>query len=465
MAITSTNLDIDAIVTKLMAVEKRPLTTLATKEATYQAKISALGSLKGVISSLQAASAAMIPSTGTTAAEKFTVLKAIVADESIASVTADSSAVPGSYKLEVTQLAQQHRIATATGSGSPFDADNKLIGRGGTLTISLDTVGEDTPTKTTSLAIADGSTPEEIRDAINAAKAGVSATVVNGTNGKQLVLVSDTPGSDQEITLSGIDGLSYDGDGSGTDEFTQLQAAQGSAFKLDGIEITATTNTVSSAIDGLTLTLSEESEEGVATTITVSRDTSSLTSAVNSFVKAYNDFNTTASSLGGYNATTKVAGTLNGDSGLRGSQNVLRLAFNSVPAELSSANLQRLSDIGVSFLKDGSLTVDATKLEKAISKDLTGVANLVAAYGKSFDDAADGLIGSEGTIVARTEGYNTSIKGLEKQAEAVQLRLTAIEARYRKQFTALDVMVASMSQTSDYLTTQLANLPKLVRSN
>lgn len=469
MAITSTafgsNLDIDALVTKLMAVEKKPLTSLATKEATYQAKISALGSLKGAISGLQGAALAMMPSTGATATEKFTVLKATVADTNIASVTAGSTAVPGTYKLEVTQLAQQHRIATATGGGSPFDANNKLIGSGGTLTITLDTAGENTPTKTTSVAIADASTPEEIRDAINAAKAGVSATVVNGASGKQLVLVSDTPGSDQEITLSGVDGLSYDGDGSGTDEFTQLQAAQGSKFKLDGIEITATSNTVTSAIDGLTLTLNKKSEEDVATAITVTRDNSSLTSAVNSFVKAYNDFNTTAASLGSYNKLTKVAGTLNGDSGLRTSQNVLRIASSGVPSELANASLQRLTDIGVTIQKDGSMAVDSSKLEKAIGKDLTGVANLVAAYGKAFNTAAEGLIGKQGSLVARTEGYNTSIKNLGKQAEAIQVRLTAIEARYRKQFTSLDVLISKMTQTSDYLTKQLANLPKLTTSS
>ena len=92
----------------------------------------------------------------------------------------------------MTQLAQQHRIATATGVSSPFDVNNKLLGGGGILTITLDTQGESSPTKTTSLNIADGATPEAIRDAINTAKAGVSATVVNGTAGKQLVLVSDS---------------------------------------------------------------------------------------------------------------------------------------------------------------------------------------------------------------------------------------------------------------------------------
>lgn len=462
MAITSSGigsgLDVDGIIKSLMSLEQKPLTALSTKEAVYQAKISALGSLKGALSALQTAASALIPATGSTALEKFSIFKTTVADSAIASATTTASAVAGTYSLEVTQLAQQHRIATATGSGSPFDADNKLIGEGGTLTISLDTAGGSAPNKTTALSIAAGATQEQIRDAINAASAGVSATVVNGVNGKQLVLVSNEEGSDKVIKLSGVVGLSY-GVTEDTDEFSELQPAQGSAFKLNGIAVTASNNTVTTAIDGIALTLSKKSEADVATTVTVTRDTSSLTAGVEAFVKAYNEFNKTATSLGSYNVSTKVAGTLNGDSTLRSAQSIVRSALGNVPSEVSGAVLQRLSDIGVSLQKDGALVVDANKLKKAISGDLSGVASLVSAYGSVFKAATDSLIDAKGTIVSRTEGLNASIKGLGKQSEAVVLRLQEIEARYRKQFTALDVAMAQMNKTSSYLTTQLANLP------
>lgn len=452
------NLDVDSIVTQLMSLEQRPLTTLAKKEAVFQAKISALGSLKGALAALQTTAAALIPGTGVSATQKFSVYKTSIADTTIASATTTSSAVAGTYSLEVTQLAQQHRIATMTGASSPFDADNKLIGGGGTLTISLDTAGGVSPNKTTSVAIAEGATPEAIRDAINLASAGVSATVINGVDGKQLILVGDTPGSDQSIKLSGIAGLSYGVSGD-TDEFSQLQSAQGSALKLNGIAVTASSNTVTTAIDGITLNLTKQSEAGVATTLTVTRDTSSLTAGVNAFVKAYNDLNKTTTDLGSYNATTKQAGTLNGDSTLRSAQGSIRAKIGAVPSELSGATLQRLSDIGVSLQKDGTLSVDSSKLTTAISSNFTGVADLLAAYGSAFKTAADGLIGTSGTIIARTEGLNASIKNITKQSEVLANRLTQIEARYRKQFTALDVAISSMTKTSTFLTQQLANLP------
>jgi flagellar hook-associated protein 2 len=466
MAITSTGigsgLDVDGIVSQLMALEQRPLTALATKEAAYQAKISALGTLKGALSALQSAASSLVPATGTSALAKFSTFKSSVADSSIASATTTSSAVAGSYSLEVTQLAQQHRIATST-AATPFSGTDGTLTTGGTLTIRVDTQPPSaTPTKSTAVTIANGATPEAVRDAINGANAGVSATVINGTAGKQLVLVSDTPGSSQFISLSGVSALAYDPGATAaplTDAFTQMQAARGSLFKINDIEVAGDTNTVTTAIDGITLNLVKESATGVKTTLIVTRDTSSLTAGVNAFVKAFNDVNSSISSLGSYNATTKVAGTLNGDSTLRSAQSVMRSLTSNVPSALSGASFQRLSDIGVSLQKDGTFTVDSSKLSKAIASDITGVANLVSAYGTAASTAAIALTGTSGLIASRTEGFSTSIKALGKQSEAIVSRLRTIEARYRKQFTALDVMMANMSKTSVFLSQQLANLP------
>lgn len=470
MAITvsgiSSGLDIESLVTQLMALEQAPLTALAKKESAAETKISALGSLKSVLSSLQTAAQAFVPGTSQTASEKLSSFSASIADTSIATVSSSSKAVAGTYTLEVTQLAQAHQIVSSTAAFSPPDTDGVTrLATGGTLTIALGTASDADATKTTSIEIADGASIETIRDKINAASAGVAAVIVNGSAGKQLVLTGNTTGDDQIITLSGIDGLSYDGSGSGVDEFTQAQAAQGSAFKLNGIAVTASTNTVTTAVDGLTLNLAKVSETDVATTITVSRSTSSLTSAVNAFVKAFNGFSSTASSLGSYNATTETAGTLNGDSTLRSTQNRMRSLLTSVPSGLSGATYQLLSNIGVSLQKDGTLAVDSTKLSDAVSKDFTGVANLLSAVGTAFDDAIDSLTGSDGIIAARTDGLNATIKRYEKQYESIEARLEKIEARYRTQFTSLETLISSMNSTSTYLTQQLENLSNLNSQN
>lgn len=469
MAIASpglgSNLDVNSIVSQLMSLEQRPLTVLAQKEAGYQAKISALGSLQGVISALQSASANLVPASGTTATEKFSILKAAVTDSTIASVTTSSSAVAGTYSLEVNQLAKQHSLTTATGAPSPFSGAGETLPLGGTLTLSLDALGGSSPHTTTDISIADGASPEEIRDAINGAGAGVVALVINGIDGKQLLVTSTAAGSNQFIKLSGIAGLSYDPDAAPqplSDPFVQSQAAQGSSFKLNGIAVEGVTNSVTTAVDGLTINLLKGPEApvtGISATLTISKDNSSLTAGVNALVKAFNDFRTTSNSLGSYNATTKQAGALNGESTLRTAQNAFRTALGNVPAELSGATLQRLSDIGVSIQKNGTLAVDSAALSTAIGDDLSAVATLVAAYGSAFKSAADAMVGTGGLISARSEGLSSSIQGLGKQSQTINKRLTEIEARYRKQFTALDVLISGMTKTSTFLSQQLAILP------
>lgn len=464
------NLDVNSIVSQLMSLEKRPLTAMAKQEANLQAKISALGSLQGALSSVQTAATNLVPAVGVTATQKFSVFRAAVGDGSIASASTTSSAVAGNYTLEVTQLAKQHTLASATGATSPFTADGKLT-TGGTLTISLDSLGGSSPNKSTDITIADGASAETIRDAINDAGAGVSALVINGAAGKQLLLTSSSAGSNQFIKLSGIAGFSYDPNATPdplNDKFSQTQAAQGSAFKLNGIAVTATGNTVTAtgntvttAIDGVTLNLLKGPEApaiSLSTTLTISKDTSSLTAGVNTLVKALNDFFSTAGNLGRYDAASKTAGTLNGDSTLLAAQAGIRKVMGSIPSDLSSATLKTLGDIGISVQKDGKLAVDSTQLAKVISDDFNGVANLVASYGKVFKTTADNMVSANGMIAARSDGLNAMIKGIEKQSDALAARLTSIEARYRQQFTHLDTVMSGMTKTSNFLTQQIAIL-------
>jgi flagellar hook-associated protein 2 len=458
------NLDVNSIISQLMSLEQRPLTALSQKEASYQAKISALGSLQGSISALQTAAGTLVPATGTTATQKFTVFATRLSDSTVAAATTSSSAVAGTYTLEVNQLARQHSVVSGTGAATPFSGAGDTLPVGGTLTLSLDSLAGSSPHKSTEISIADGATPENIRDAINGANAGVSALVINGVAGKQLVLTSNDAGSNQFIKLSGIAGLTYDPDAAPapSDTFVQSQAAQGSAFKLNGIAVEGVSNTVTTAIDGITLNLLKGPEApatALSTTLTISKDNSSLSTGVNALVKAFNDFSTTASSLGTYNAATKTAGALNGDSTLRTAQNSFRSILGNIPAAVAGSSFQRLSDVGVSLQKDGTLSVDSAKLSAAISGDLAGVANLVAAFGSAFKDAAEGLVGSNGLIAARRAGITTSIASLGKQSEVIVDRLEAIEARYRKQFTALDTLISGMTSTSNFLEQQLAILP------
>jgi flagellar hook-associated protein 2 len=265
--------------------------------------------------------------------------------------------------------------------------------------------------------------------------------------------------------LTGTDAAYFDFDpvtpasGAMSETASGGQAASNAAFTLNGIAATSSSNTVTGVLDGVTLTLSKENV-GTPATLTVSQNTtSSLTSSLNAFVKAYNEANSTMSALGTYNASTKVAGALQGDSSLRTSQSQLRNVLFSTVAGGSSA-YQHLSDIGISVGKDGALALDTTKLNKAISADYAGVANLVAKAGEAYETTLEGIVGTTGTLVTATNSTTSMIKVLTSRASTLSDRLTRIEANYRKQFAALDTLVASMNDTSSYLTQQLSALTK-----
>jgi len=459
---SGSGLDLSGLLTQLMTAEQIPLTALQKKEASYQANISAFGTLSSALSSLQSAASSLIPTSGTTAANMYQTYSASVADSTIASATAKSGAVAGSYSLEVSSLAQSQRLVTPAYSGGSASTAIDT----GTLKIELGSLSGSTftadSTRTLSITVdSSNATLGGLRDAINAAKGGVSATIVNGSSGAQLVLTSTSTGTANVMRLSGLNNFDYDPE---TDAGTLTQntasggqAAADAAFTLNGIAGTSSTNTVSNMLDGVTLTLLKKTS-GTATTLTVSKETSSaLSSALNSFVKSYNDAFSTISSLGAYDSKTKTAGQLQGNSALRSVQTQLRnLVFNTTSGNTST--IQRLSDIGVSFAKDGTLSLDSTKLQKAVSKDFDSVANLVSNVGTAFKKGVDGMVGTTGTVTAATDSLNRMIKMTQAQEQTLSDRLTTIEARYRSQFTSLDTLIAGMKQTSNYLTQQLANL-------
>lgn len=462
-------LDINGLVSQLMAVERQPLTAMARKEASFQAKLSAFGQIKGSLSALQTAANALKD------AARFSATKATVGSDAGFTASTASGAAVGNYAIQVEQLARTQRIATsATTSFDPVDgtvgAPQTLEIRFGKMVDGAFEAGETVDGSFTPGAGAaktlefTGSSIEDLRDAINKGDLGVSASVIDNGTAKQLVLTSKNTGADQAFSIGGTVGLNYTPGadaGTSSDPVYRLQSSQDARLNIDGIVVTRGSNTVSGAIEGVTLTLTKESDK--AASLAVSEDFAGARSAIDAFVKAYNDTQTTLKNLTAYNAETKAASTLTGDSTARSIQSQVR---NLVGGALSGlGDTTRLADIGITFDKDGKLTVDGSKLDAALKDPNRGVAAFFAGSGDTKGLAAtvsDGLknfIDSDGLLAGRTEGINSSIKLIGKQREAFEARLESVQKRYQAQFTALDSTIASMTQTGNYLTQQLANLP------
>ncbi|MFJ1469552.1 flagellar filament capping protein FliD [Massilia orientalis] len=266
---------------------------------------------------------------------------------------------------------------TAGSAGSYLGAGFTQDGAQASGTVTLDTKDQ---------------TLQGIRDAINKANVGVTATIVSdgSANPYHLVITSNRTGekSAMKISVDGADGgpvnagiasmLAYDPNG--TQALTQTSGAQDTKLTMNGIAVSSADTTVDDVIQGVSLDLSSTG----STTLTVSQDKSSVTDAINGFVKAYNDLNKTIGGLTSYNADTKTGGPLQGDSAVRSIQTQLRRALGTQVEGLNS-NLTNLGQIGVAFQKDGSLAVDSTKLNNAMSSNFSGISGLFAAVGAASD--------------------------------------------------------------------------------
>lgn len=400
-ATSATNLDINSIISQLMAVERQPLTKLDVKEAGYQAKLTAYGSVKGAVASFQSAVQSLSSSS------KFQAVKATVSDTTVFSASASSIAVAGNYSLEVTSLAQAQKLV-ASGQASSTAA----IGDGTATAITFDfgkiTGGsfdsgtgkytgasfESSGTGTKSITIDSGNNSlQGIRDAINAAKMGVTATIINDgsvTAPYRLALSADSSGvsNSLRITTSGGDGtldtlLAHDPAGlPAAQHLSQTVTAQNADFKVNGVAVSKTSNTVSDVVQGVTLTLSKITASPA--TLTVARDTAAIGSSISSFVKAYNDLAKTLKDMSAYDAASQKGAILQGDATVRTLQSQLRNILGTSITGTSGA-LTTLSDVGVSFQKDGTLALNQTKLDSAIAGNFSDIASLFAAAGKGTD--------------------------------------------------------------------------------
>ena len=451
-------LDVNSIVTGLMSAEKQPLALLQTRASTDQAELSAFGTLQSQISTL--ASVATTLST----ASNWNPLQASSSDYASVSASATSVAATGTHSVEVQQLAQAQVLASGY-----FGSSAAVVGTG-TLVLDVGTTanGAFTP-KTGSLPVsitidADHQTLGGIRDAINAAGAGVTASIVNGATGSRLVLRTAS-GADSSVRLAASDADSNDTDATGLSalawdpaaaagagaNLTQTQAAQDANFSIDGVTLTSATNTPDTALDGVTLTLSKVTSAPVQ--VGVSVQTAAVTKNVNDFVNAWNSINTLLRSQTVADPTGANNGALQGDFTARSVLSGLRTMLQGTVSGVSGVN--SLSAAGVALQQDGSLKIDSTKLSKLTSQP----AQLAALFGQAqsgsdpasrgfavrFKTWVDGLTGTDGVLGSRVASIQRDVKDNQARQDREQTRLDKVEAALRAQYQRLDTQMSTLN--------------------
>ena len=444
-------IDVQSLVSQLVTAERTPFDKkIAAETSAVTTKISAIGALKSALSTFETALASL-KSSDSTAARSVTTSK-----DAGFTATATSKAAPGSYTVEVTAVAQAHQISSQAYAGG----STQVVGTG-TLTLSLGA---------TSFAVnidSSNSTLQGIRDAINSApnNPGIQATLINSADGSHLVLTSAATGAANTIAVApsggdgGLAGLAY-GPGN-TANYRLLAGAQDASIKVAGYAVTGSTNKFANVIEGVTLNISAAAP-GVQQTLTIANDSQTVSARIQTFVTAYNALETQIAKLRSYDAATRAAGPMLGDTLLTGLESQLRRTISdAVPGV--SGSYQTLSSIGITTQADGTLAVDASKLQTALDSDFDAAGNIfsgTSGVATRLDSQIKSALATGGPVDTRSQSLIKQQAGITAEQDALNARMAKVQATYLKQFSALDTLLSSLQTTSAYLTQQIDNLPK-----
>lgn len=427
-------INVNQLVSQLVAAERAPQEQrIARRETDARADLTAFNQIKTALSSLRTAANALDGTSGV-AGRKTT----IQADAGF-TASATSTAALGRYSIEVESLAtaQKRQSGPVTSSAD--------LGSG---TLSF-TVG----TETFNVALGATNTITELRDAINTATGGkgLSATVVNGDAGNVLVLNAAKAGTAGAITINATGSIA-----TFTNGLVVTTTATNAVVKVDGVTRTADSNRLADLISGVTIDLTK-AQDNSTFTLDIVADNANVRTAMQTFVGAYNAALTQLRNASAYNAESRTGGPLLGDAAVRGLQQQLRGAIGDAFDELSA--------IGIRSSKDGSLSIDVSKFDAALATNPAAVERLfdkerVGSLGAVLSARLEGAVApNTGLLDARTKALNDRLQGLLSDRERLDVRISRIEDNYRRQFTALDGLVAQLQSTSSFLTQELARLP------
>ena len=475
-------LDIDSLVAGLVASEGDVARgRLIRQEAGLTAEISSFGRLNSSLLALETATDALNAETS------FQAQKVSASSWLEIKPTLTGEAAVGKYDVTISGLAESQSLVSP--SSNAFSSLDATVGTG-TISITLGT-GEYASVDATTYSSftansgassfdividSSNSTLNGVKNAINDAGAGVSASVVKDGENYRLLLTASSTGASNALSIS----VSNDGDGDNTDvsglsilafdgstnSLTQTRRASDASFSVNGLDLSSPTNSVSSVIDGVDLELLAHTTDAF---IEVSYDDTTIVQNVESFVSTYNDVISTIKTLTSYNADTGVAGSLQGDSLSRALMSALRSNLFADVGGLTGT-LKKLGDIGVELEPNGQVSLNTSTLNDLLASGRRQDVSELFSGSSSSSTESDGVAGSlallissytseSGSITSKTESLNEQITSIEGERIKLNERLDNLEQRYYRQFNAMDALIAQLNSTGDFLLAQLDSMP------
>ena len=465
-------LNVNSIVSQLMAIERQPIAVLQTSADKLQTQLSAMGKLQSLTSALRDASTPLL------SADSYAQTAVVSADASSVSATSTTKAAPGSYAVSVLSLSAGQTLVSTAGQ---FASPAAFVGTG-SLTLSLGTWAANLSTFTPKVGssdvviniIAGEDSLASVRDKINAANAGVTASIITDTSGSRLSLQSAANGAENGFRLTVADNDLNNTDAFGLSrlfynpavapaQMTRTQSAANSSATINGIAVSSVNDTMVDVISGMTIKLSKLTTAPV--TLTVTRNTDSIKQLLARFASAYNDLNKYLGEQTKYDPATKTGALFQGDSTVVGIQNQLRGLVGQ--SSTASPFFARLSDLGLQIQKDGTLQVVTAKIDEAL-KNLSGVttalsnADALAPANSGFIRRmaawADGMLDPKGALPGRSKTIQTRLTANQNDQDRLASHVADTEKRLRAQYSALDASMAKYSSLSSYVSQQFSIL-------
>lgn len=458
-------LDVKSIVSQLVELEKRPLQKLELQAATVNAKISAFGQVKSLVSTLSDAASKLTSVTG------WNGVTTSSSSSEFVSATAVGGTLPTSFSVEVTQLAKAQSTASNSISG--------IVGSG-TMTIALgkwDAAGPgasgaftgNTPASSVDITVSATDTVADIASKINGANAGVTATILTDASGQRLLLSGKNTGETAGFNVTTTGGTPGGLDRLATTAIDAtagaVQAAANATAKVNGLTVTSSTNTFANTVAGVTFKAEKMPETGTKTVqINVTKDNSAVKANITAFVDAYNAVNSYLSEATKYDAATKQAGLFQGDSTAVSLQNSLRAVMQSTSK--GSGVYKTLSDIGVGVQRGGNLEIDSAKLSAALEnpdelkkmfRGSDAVASGIAAGIKSL---ATDMLSTDGFFKTKDYSLQLSLKRNSEDQSRVKEKANTVEARLNARYSALDSKMATLNALNSYINQQVTTWNK-----
>lgn len=429
--------DLESILTRTQQIAQVPVTALQNDQTTLKSEVTALTTLQSDVGTLTTAITAL----GTLASSG--ALTASSSDSNVSAAISGSGATAGTYTIgNITSLAS---VSTATMTDSVADAKSTAVAPTDTNTLYLTAGGSAVPIVLTSAT----NNLNGLRDAINSANAGVSASIMTTSAGSYLTVTASTAGA-TTITLNTAS------DNSGTEMMSMNATGSLAKFEVNGKAATSTSNQVTGVIPGVVLTLKGTTSTDETATVTVTGNESTVATALQNIATAYNALASEISTL-----TAQSSGVLAGNQVVRSVQSLMR-QFAFYQGSGGTGTINSLMDLGVSVDKTGQMSVDTSVLSGMTSGQLTnvlsfigdgktGISALSTSFG-SFGDTTSGVIQQDITQ------DQTSEQSLQDQIDAMNVRIQAAQKTEMAKLEAADALLANLTSQQDILTSSIQSL-------